>query len=186
MGTTALRVAPAPLPASAGAAVVRVLDITKFYAAASGGVRTYLDAKMRFLEGLPVQHALVVPGGERRVQRVYDSTVYQLPGPAIPFSPGYRLLTSVPAVREILDQERPDVVEVGSPFLVPVVVRRAVRADRRPALVGFYHSDLLRAYVEPYVPGIAQRGAGALMRAHVRRVYNAFDVTVAGSSSVAA
>ena len=75
-------------------------------------------------------------------------------------------------------------IEVGSPFLVPHLVRRALRGRAVPT-VGFYHSDLVRAYAEPYVElrvaaplcVLARNGA----RAFIRSVYTKFDVTFGGA-----
>ena len=43
--------------------IVHIADITMFYAPASGGVRTYLDAKHRRLGIKPgIRHSLLIPG----------------------------------------------------------------------------------------------------------------------------
>jgi hypothetical protein len=67
--------------------IVHIADITMFYAPASGGVRTYLDAKHRRLGVKPgIRHSLLIPGahfGE------HDG-IYTVPAPALPFGKGYR------------------------------------------------------------------------------------------------
>lgn len=167
---------------------LRVLDITKFYAAVSGGVRTYLDQKMHDFADRDITHALVIPGESDSEYTVGRTRVHKLRGPLVPFSPHYRFLVSAGSVRRVIERERPHVIEVGSPFLVPHLVRRAIRRFPIPT-VGFYHSDLVRAYAEPYVElriasplrVLARNSA----RAFIRSVYTKFDVTVAASPSVA-
>ena len=45
-----------------GSSIVHIADMTMFYAPASGGVRTYIDAKHRRLRRYPgVQHSVLVP-----------------------------------------------------------------------------------------------------------------------------
>jgi alpha-1,6-mannosyltransferase len=161
--------------------------VTTFYGPESGGVKTYLDAKMEALAGSDVVHRLVVPGEEHGTHRVRDSRVYRVGAPSIPFSPGYRLLTSPRTLERILAREEPDVVEIGSPFVTPFLVRRA-RGDREFRTVGFYHSDLLRTYVDPYVGQLgegARRMGRSVARRFIRHVYGNLDVTVAASRSVA-
>lgn len=166
---------------------LRVMDVTKFYAPGGGGVRTYLDAKIRDFHTRPVTHTLVIPGPEHRRELRGSTTVYQLPGVSIPGTPGYRLLLRARTLRSIIETEKPDVIEVGSPFLVPLLTRWAAQG-RRVSLVGFYHADLVRTYVDPYVerfgPGL-QEWIQVRARRYVRRVYSGFDATVAASLSVA-
>ena len=176
-------------PAARRGSRVRILDITKFYSAASGGVRTYLDSKIRAFQERGIDHALIIPG-ERDEQTVEGGTrVYRLAGPVITFSPHYRLLVSARAIERVLRIEQPDVIEVGSPFLVPWLVARAMRRAPVPT-VGFYHSDLVRTFAEPLVPERAMAGLRVITRnaarSWVRTVYRRFDLTIAGSASVAA
>lgn len=167
-------------------APLRLYDVTMFYGGAAGGVRTYLEAKIAHLAGEPVEHAVVVPGPRFQVERKGNSTIYRLPSPPIPFAPGYRFLLSLRPLESVFAAAPPDVVEVGSPFLVPTLLRRALRGKPVP-LVGFYHADLLRAYVDPYtshLPGWVVRALKRGMEAYIRSVYSRFQRTVAASVSV--
>jgi alpha-1,6-mannosyltransferase len=183
-------VEPAPFPPGATEPhVVRVLDVTKFYAAVSGGVKTYLDAKMADFAGRPVSHSLVIPCETDAEEMIGRTRVHRVRGPVVPVSPRYRFLTDEAALRRIVMLERPHVIEVGSPFLVPVLVRRATRG-LGIRTVGFYHSDLVRTYAEPYVRHRIAAPARMVLRSAARelikRVYRRFDVTVAASQAVAA
>lgn len=167
---------------------MRILDITNFYAPRSGGIRTYLEAKIDYCAARDVRHVLVVPGPVDRAEERGHSRILQVKGPEIPFARPYRLLTSTPAIRRIIATEQPDLIEVGSPFLVPHLTRIAL--DGRPVpTVGFYHSDLLRTYAEPYVTSRAAAPLRVLTRMASRRlvrsVYSRFELTVAASPSVA-
>lgn len=172
-----------------GARPLRVLDVTDFYSdTVSGGVKTYLKAKASALAEAGVEHAAVVPGEADGLESIGPSRLHRVRGTAIPVSRGYRVMLSTRALREVLARERPDVVEVGSPFVVPHLVARALGGARVPT-VGFYHADIVRTFAEPYVPArlaapvrVLARGAA---RVFVRRVYRRFDATVAASASVA-
>jgi alpha-1,6-mannosyltransferase len=96
---------------------------------------------------------------------------------------------SLSALRRIIEIERPDVIEVGSPFLVPWLVMRAIRG-KEIRTAGFYHSDLVRTYAEPLVPGRASAPVRVVTtnfaRAYVRNLHRRFDLTVAASPAVSA
>ena len=147
-----------------------VLDITEYFSDTSGGIRTYLLAKSRFVERRPeYRQVLVVPGAEDEASGPERNRVYRLRGPRIPLNPQYRLLLSAGTPRRILETERPDLIEVGSHLLVPWVVRFANRRARLP-VVWFYHGHLPRLIAPDHARSLAQRGTEALAWAYVRRL----------------
>src|SRR5262245_33876118 len=95
-------------------APLRVLDITKFYSARSGGVKTYLDAKIADFATRSIEHTLLVPGERADEQQHGRTRICTIPGPTIPFSPAYRLIASARAVRHHLQVHQPHIIEVGS------------------------------------------------------------------------
>lgn len=168
---------------------LKVLDITDFYSeTASGGVKTYLHRKVEYLEEAGISHAVVVPGDEDRMDEEGASRFHRVRGPSIPVSRAYRTMLSVDRIAQILREERPDVIEVGSPFFVPWLIRRAMGSSL-PVTVGFYHADVVRTFAEPYVPYRAAAPLRVVARMAARRmvrdVYRRFDLTVAASRSVA-
>lgn len=165
---------------------IRVLDVTKFYAASGGGVKTYLSAKRSWAAGrTEIEHAVVIPGPRDARETDGATRVYRIRGPRIPFSPAYRFLLSVRKLRAVIEAERPDIIEVGSPFLVPWVVLRAAR-DRPVSRIGFYHCDIVGAYtgrLMPSRPRALHRRAVAWTKSYVAAVYNRFAATVAATPS---
>lgn len=180
----------APGSDGSGRRPLRVLDVTDCYSNhVSGGVKTYLHAKADAFAEATVDHAVVVPGPETDLELRAGSRFHRLPGFVVPVSRDYRFMLSPERLRDVVWRELPDIVEVGSPFIVPWLVDRAVRG-LPVRTVGFYHTDLVRTVAEPYVP---KRIAAplrvltrTLARQWVRHVYARFDVTVASSPSVAA
>jgi len=150
---------------------VKLLDVTEFYSPQGGGVRTYLAEKARWLAPRhEVQHVIVVPSNKTAVAQWQRSRVYLVRGPAVPASPGYHFLVAGRTLREIVTREQPDVIEVGSPYFAPWLVRRAARGARA-RLVAFVHENP-RLY--------AARGAGLVTR-YLRAAHRGFDLTVAAS-----
>jgi alpha-1,6-mannosyltransferase len=124
---------------------VRLLDVTEFYSPWGGGVRTYLTEKARWVaRQSDFEHAIVLPGDRDRVEVWQRSRVYFVRGPAVPASPGYHFLIARNKLAEIVRLERPDVIEVGSPYTAPWLARRAARRARSASpiqLVAFVHEN---------------------------------------------
>jgi alpha-1,6-mannosyltransferase len=79
---------------------------------------------------------------------------------------------------------RPDIVEIGSPYLLPALTARALGASKVPT-VGFYHSDFPDSYIGPYAmkifpPKIAERLKRTAV-SHVRRYYGGMTAVFAAS-----
>ena len=140
-----------------------VLDITKWYGERSGGVRTYLDEKQRYVAGRrDFRHVLVIPGERDEVSDHGNTRRYLIRGPRIPTQRQYRFLLAPRTLRQIVERERPDVIEVGSPIFVPWMTRLACRRRHIP-LVGFYHTDI-RASLAPVLGPLSMAAAGCYVR----------------------
>ena len=137
----AIDLAREPLPAiRRSAAKLAVLDSTEWFAPTSGGIRTYLLEKQRYVAARQeLRHVLVVPARHDGIVEREGARWYEFAGPRIPGNDPYRLLTSVDRMRRVLAHEHPDVIELGSPALVPWVLFRALRGRDIP-IVNFFHS----------------------------------------------
>ncbi|HEY2025601.1 MAG TPA: glycosyltransferase [Gemmatimonadaceae bacterium] len=158
-------------------AMLGVLDITEFFGETSGGVRTYLMEKAAYIERHPkLRQILVLPAGTDAVTEVDGVRCYRMRGPRVPTQHPYRFMLATRSNRRIVEHERPDVIEVGSPGLVPWIIRHPARRLGIP-LVHFYHSD----YPSLMGSGIARKLAARYARALDRL----FVTTIAASSTVA-
>jgi len=167
---------------------VRILDITDFYSPLGGGVKTYLTAKAQWLARQPdVSHTIVLPGQRDEEATLAGSRVLRLSGPRVPASPGYHFLTAGRRIREIFADVQPDIVEIGSPFLAAFWARRAARTlPSPPALVGFYHCDARRVYVDYGLrawPGLLRDAAGLGLERYLRGLYRSLAATIAATPS---
>jgi alpha-1,6-mannosyltransferase len=151
---------------------VHIADMTMFYAPASGGVRTYLDAKHRRLGKYPeVRHSLLIPGARSS----HHDGVYKVPAPALPFGNGYRFPLRVSPWRQALEDLQPDLIEAGDPYLTAWAALDARRQLNVP-VIGFYHSDL---------PLLVRNRVGSWMgtsvQAYITKLYGNFDRVLAPS-----
>jgi alpha-1,6-mannosyltransferase len=142
--------------------VVRVLDVNNFYAPSGGGVRTYHERKLRrYRSGGGVTYGLVVPSDRWEEER--DGAAFRYHVPAVPIGAGYRQIVTPGGLRAVVEAFRPDVVEMGSPFTLPPLLRSVLRG-RDVARVAFYHSDYPDTWWGPG-PGRSAGGLGARVRA---------------------
>lgn len=165
---------------------VSVLDVTECYGATSGGIRTYLHEKSRYIGTRPeYRQVLVVPGPSDRIESATGVRQYHLRGPRVPRHAPYRLLLSTSTVERIIRHERPDVIEVGSAFVVPWLIRQATQHVDIP-LVYFHHTN---------VPGLVagpnsrRRGRVGVLQSlawrYQRRLKELFPTTIAPSQTAA-
>lgn len=168
---------------------LKICDITKFYAETSGGVKTYITAKTRYMvDQKGWEHVLIIPGADDQVVQSGRSRIYRVKGPLIPAYTPYRFLLSPRKVRAIFEREQPDIIEVGSPYFVPWLTRLAVRhLASKPILIGFYHADFPSTYVRNFTQswGVTlSEGAEHLAWRYARALYNRFAMTLAASSHI--
>lgn len=115
---------------------IKTLHITNHYHPASGGIRIFYQALLEAADQYQREVRLVVPGAKDSMERVGAyGRIYTIAAPKCPvFDPRYRLLLphlyALPypsALRRILQQEQPDLVEVCDKFALsclPSVLRR--------------------------------------------------------------
>ncbi|MEA3245201.1 MAG: glycosyltransferase [Gemmatimonadota bacterium] len=142
-----LDLAATPLPPRLRpAARLAVQDITEFFGDTTGGIRTYLRQKAAYVEAhAEYRHVLVLPGSRDAITQSDGVRIYRLRGPKVPRQAPYRFMLATRSNRRIAVHERPDVIEVGSPGLVPWIVRLAARGLNIP-VVAFYHSNFPRVF----------------------------------------
>jgi alpha-1,6-mannosyltransferase len=90
-------------------------------------------------------------------------------------------------MEEILERERPDLIESSDPYQIGWKAIAAGRALKVP-VVGFYHSHFPEAYLRGGARFLGERGtqrAMKLTRSYVRRLYNRFQATLVPSEKLA-
>ncbi|MBS2020403.1 MAG: glycosyltransferase [Deltaproteobacteria bacterium] len=148
---------------------MKILDVTEFYSERGGGVRSHLALKSHVLCQLGHEHVVVAPGPPGRPDGAVEANpesgrlaraeakarVIRVEGPASPYDPTYHLLLRFDKIAAIVERERPDVLEVHSPYLAALGAMRA-----SPAHYGVrtfqWHSDFIDTY-------------GGVLEAHLER-----------------
>jgi alpha-1,6-mannosyltransferase len=167
---------------------MKICDLTQFYSPVSGGVKRYLHEKIDYIDshGSRYQHVLIVPGAKTNLKANGRSRVYTIRSPLVSRSAQYRALLNLRAVEEILDRERPDVIESADPYQLGWIALKVGRALSVP-VVGFYHSHFTEAYVRKSATLLgktATHGVMKLSRAYVRKLYNQHAATIVASEGL--
>ena len=161
------------------------MDISEYYGPDSGGVRTYLHEKARYImRHDELRLSVVLPHETNRVHSDAGVRVYRIRSPRIPFQETYRLLLDRAAVASVMAHERPDVVEVGSAYGAPWVAAGAARRLGIP-LAWYFHAHLPRIIAPSGGSSPAgRRGAARAAVRYVRAIARRVDLVLAGSESV--
>ena len=160
-----------------------VLDITEWFGSTSGGIRTYLLEKAQYVAARPwLRQVLTVPGARDAITEEDGVRMYRLQGPPIPRQKPYRFMLATRSVAKIVRHEKPDIIEIGSPFIVPWIVRHATKNLDVP-LICFYHSNLPRMFApRAGRNGPARRAVYRASWRYMRRLDRLFPITVVTSS----
>ncbi len=130
--------------------MLSVLDCNNFWSPSGGGVRRYHLQKLDYFRGRPdVHYVFLMPDDHRRSEVLDEHThIEHVPAFKVPGNWEYRFVLSSKVLREVIEKHRPDVIEVGSPYIMPFMVRRALKGlSFRPKVVGFWHADFPVTYV---------------------------------------
>jgi alpha-1,6-mannosyltransferase len=169
---------------------VKICDLTQFYSPLSGGVKRYVHEKIAYIDkdSAGDEHVLVVPGPKTEVTTNARSRIYSIHSPLLSRTSRYRALLNLRAIDEILERERPDIIESSDPYQIgwkAVAIGRSLKIP----VVGFYHSHFPEAYLRGTTKFLGRRGiqrAMKLTRAYVRKLYNRFQATLVPSENLAA
>jgi glycosyltransferase involved in cell wall biosynthesis len=172
-------------PVERPAAALAAMDISEYYGSDSGGVRTYLHEKARYVarrDGL--RQVYVLPGAEHRVQSGDGARVYRVRAPRIPFQDTYRLLLDREAVATIMAHERPDIIEVGSAYGAPWAAAGAARKLDIP-VAWYFHAHLPRIIAPgAHASPVLRRAAASIAVRYVRAIARRVQLVLVGSESV--
>ena len=176
-----------------------IVDFNNFWSPSGGGVRRYHLQKMAFYENIeqncPAQDILsvfVMPDSKTFTEQRNDNLIIEhVEAFRFPGNWEYRFIWKRSQIIPILSRYLPDVIEVGSPYILPTVVRHAAKkVSPDSALVGFWHADFPVTYVgRPVAKKLgAKIGTFSRNRAfwYARKEYKDFDCIQASSKEAMA
>jgi alpha-1,6-mannosyltransferase len=168
---------------------MKICDLTQFYSPVSGGVKRYISEKIAWMRRARPEdrHVLIIPGEQNACRDDGLARTYTIRSPLVSRTARYRALLNLTAVEEILEKERPDVIESGDPYQVAWKALASGDALGIP-VVAFYHSHFPEAYlrtIDKFFGHIAVDITRDIARRYVRELYNRFAATIVPSPALA-
>jgi alpha-1,6-mannosyltransferase len=165
---------------------VRIVDVCAFYSPSGGGVRTYVDAKLRSASRLGHEIVVLAPADNAEVVEVAPGALLAgIPAPTMPFDRRYRYFNDMDRLHRALDAWRPDHVECSSPWSSASAVARWRGGATRSL---FMHSDPMAAYAYRWFgflnPAVVD-GLFSRFWDHMRFLGRSFDAVVSPSRQLA-
>ena len=165
---------------------MRIVDVSAFYAPQGGGVRTYVEAKLKAVRCFGHEMIVVIPGErDEVVERAPGAILASLASPKLPVDRRYRYFDDEKALHRLLDAWRPDHVEASSPWSSATMVGRWQGSATRSLVM---HSDPLAAYAYRWLGDIASietidRWFGWFW-SHLRGLGSLFDTVVCANGQL--
>lgn len=165
---------------------MRIVDVCAFYSPSGGGVRTYIDAKLRSASRMGHEIVVLVPSATSEVFEMAPGGILAgIPAPKMPFDRRYRYFNDPARLHGALDGWKPDHVECSSPWSSASAVARWRGSATRSL---FMHSDPMAAYAYRWFsflnPGIID-GVFSRFWDHMRFLGSSFDAVVSPSRQLA-
>lgn len=158
-----------------------VCDLTQSYAPhGGGGIGIYLRQKREHILDQTGHRLLqIVPGPEDRVIERGRHIWVEIGADHVRGSPNYRFILRTSAVRKVLEQYRPDVIESQCPWILPWTAIGHRRAFPETALVAGYHTDFPNTHVyrvgSQLFGDFVGRGLRQLVAGYAHITYREFD-----------
>ncbi|MFW2351030.1 glycosyltransferase [Qipengyuania sp.] len=167
---------------------MRIVDVCGFYTPFGGGIRTYIDQKLRIAEQQGVDITILAPGAREETVDISPSArIAYIASPRFPLDRKYFAFADEAAVHAMLDRLEPDIVEASSPWRSADYVASYPVAVPRSLIM---HSDPLSAHVYRWFervvePPTVDRAFEWFWR-RLRGFGTRFDAVVAANSDLAA
>lgn len=130
---------------------------------------------------------IIIPGETTGVTGDDRVRTYTIASPLLSKTSRYRALTKLHLVEEVLEKERPNIIESGDPYQVAWKAIASGRGLDIP-VVGFYHSHFPEAYIRTvtkYFGPLAVSIADEICKKYVATLYNHFECTFVPSPVLA-
>lgn len=162
---------------------MRLVDVCAFYTPHGGGVKTYVEQKLKIGPELGAEIVILAPGDHHEViERGPNARIVTIPSPRLIVDKNYWYFGDKAALHAALDELRPDLVEVGSPWRSPSWV--AEWQGKVPRSL-FMHADPMTAYayrwLDPLLPRHATDRLFAPYWRHIRGLSQQFDSVICAS-----
>lgn len=167
---------------------MKIVDVCAFYTPFGGGVKTYVERKLRIGAAQGQEIVIVAPGVRDHVERRPEGgRIIHIASPQLMVDRRYRYFADPGAVQAILDAEKPDMIEASSPWRTANIVA-AWQGNAPRALI--MHADPLATYAYRWFRRVAEREtidrSFDLYWRHLRRLGRRFDCVISANETLSA
>jgi alpha-1,6-mannosyltransferase len=164
---------------------MRIIDVAEFYSPQGGGVRTYIEQKLRAAAAGGHELLVIAPGERDAIEHRFGGRIAWVASAPMPFDPRYRLLVRERAVHALIDQEAPDIIEGSSPWTggwMAARYRARALGAGGPRKCFVFHQDAVAVY--PQTLFGRWLGVGRVDQlcapywSYLRRLSHRFDATI--------
>jgi len=127
---------------------MKVVDVAEFYSDTGGGVKTYINQKLKAAQRLGHEMVVIAPGTEAGREERFGGKIHWVKGPKLILDPNYVVLWRKKEVHRLLDLENPDVVE-GSSVWTGGHFAGSWNGDAVKSLV--FHQDPVAVYPQTFL-----------------------------------
>jgi len=165
---------------------MKIIDVAEFYTDQGGGVKTYINQKLKFGSQMGHEIVIVAPGEDWGEEERDGGRVIWVKGPRLPVDWRYYILWREKAVHQILDREKPDVVEGSSPWTGGWFAGRW-KGDAVKTFI--FHQDPIAAYPQTFFGhSVGFENVDKMFGfywKYLQKLSNRFDATVVSGSWLA-
>ncbi len=116
---------------------MKILDINNLYSPSGGGIHIYHMAKLKWCQENGIENLLLYPSSHNTLRTLHGGTVQGIKSPPLGLS-GYNFFVNPNPLRKVIEQFKPDIIELGSGIVVPRMLRK--QTANIPTFA-FFHSN---------------------------------------------
>lgn len=166
---------------------MKIVDVCAFYSPRGGGVRTYVEQKLRIGPQIGHEIVIVAPGDDDAVIECGPGArIVLVRSPRFPLDRKYWYFNEAERLYAVLDREAPDFVEATSPWRSASLVADWPGASPRSLVM---HADPLSAYAYRWFGPMFSRETidrrFSMFWEHLRRNSRRFDHVVCANNDLA-
>ena len=133
---------------------MKIIDVAEHYSEEGGGVKTYIDQKLKNAYRLGHEMIIIAPGKENKMEDRHGGKIIWQKNPRLAVDKRYGVFRNQKAIHDLLDEEAPHIVEGSS---IWAGGRMASRWKGDALKLFIFHQDVIAAYAHTFLDKYVSR-----------------------------